>query len=661
MAEQEAHSHPRQNTQSPALDPDAVIERLATLAEQDVSEADFYRAVVTDLVQATAGLGAALWTTDADGLRLATQHQLSHSTEPTEAHRKHLEEALACRQCLVVHGGTDTSALEILCPWPIDENECGVLELVQKADISEAALAGQQRFVSVVADLLSAYHRNRHIEAAAEREEQWRQIDRFVQAIHQPLDLDATAYEVANEGRRLVGCDRLTVLVRRRGRWRVVAVSGSDTVNRRSSLIAQLELLARLIAAQQHAVWSGSEGDSPPPEFEQPLDDYHDASSARLVAVVPLSIRLPDSEDQESADSAPFGVLVFERFDQIEPEGMRERCDAVCRHSTGALHRCLANEEMPLRRLSRLLNRSRSVTRLRQQPWTIFALLAAISLILVLAMLPATLRVEATGTLQPRLQSHVFAPTDGVVERLMVREAGQLVSAGEALIQLRDPELQFETERVLGDLETARKQLAGMEAERLHTDRASRSDLREAAQRSAEEETLRKRIEGLQRQQAILLAREEKLSISSPIEGQVLTWDVEQLLQSRPVARGQILLTVADLQGPWQLELEIPDDQIADVTHAIQSEKPPLTVHFILATAPEVRYVATLENVAPATDVQGTHGPTVSAIACPLDQEVMRTLRPGASVVAKIDCGRRSLLYVLSRGLLRAIRTHVLF
>ena len=172
-----------------------------------------------------------------------------------------------------------------------------------------------------------------------------------------------------------------------------------------------------------------------------------------------------------------------------------------------------------------------------------------------------------------------------------MREAGQAVGAQEELIRLRDPELQFEAERVLGELETTRKQLAGIEAERLRTDRASRSDRREAAQQSAEEESLKKRIEGLQRQRAILKAREEKLSVRSPIEGQVLTWDVEQLLQSRPVARGQILMTVADLEGPWVLELEIPDDRIADVTEAIRSQEKSLTVRFILATSPEVRYV----------------------------------------------------------------------
>ena len=160
-------------------------------------------------------------------------------------------------------------------------------------------------------------------------------------------------------------------------------------------------------------------------------------------------------------------------------------------------------------------------------------------------------------------------------------------------------------ERVLGDLQTAKKQLAGLEAERLNADRLSRSDSREAALRSADEESLKKQIETLQRQRALLETRRDELSLRSPIDGHVMTWDAEQLLQSRPVARGQILLTVADLAGPWVVELEIPDDHIADVTAARQVEEESLNAHFILATAPEQRYQGDLKSLAPATDVRG--------------------------------------------------------
>lgn len=659
MAEHSPLDDSRRPTPSSDSGPDAVIQQLAVLAEEETSVEIFYQTLVSDLVEVTVGLGAALWIADGDRFRLAAQCQLSHSSAPSPVHGERLDETLSGRQVRTFRGDGDT--VEILCPWEIDSGECGILELRQKADLSERALAGQERFVSALADLIVVFLRNRQVARARQREEQWLQLDRFVQAIQEPLDVDATAFEIANEGRRLTDCDRLTVLIRRRNRWKAVAVSGSDTVNRRSSVIAHLELLARLVAVEQSAIWSGTSDDCFPSELEASLDDYHEISSARLVGIVPLSKRATDPEDEETINNEPFAVLVFERFDQVEPRDMRQRCDAVCRHSASALHRVLAFDEMPLHRLSRLLDRSRMVTRVRQQPWMLLVLFAAIGLIVALSLVPASLRVEATGTLQPHSRRHLFAPTDGVVEKLLVSEAGQIVAEGETLIQLRDPQLQFEMQRVLGDLETARKQLAGIEAERLHTDRASRGDMRDAAQRSADEESLKKLIEGLERQRSVLLAREKELSVQSPLAGQVLTWDVEQLLQSRPVARGQILMTVADLNGPWVLELEIPDDQIADVTEAMKSGEAPLTARFILATAPEVRYLGTLEQVAPATDVHGVEGPTVSAVVCPEDQGVMRTLRPGASVVAKIDCGRKSLLSVMLRGLFRAVRTHLLF
>lgn len=638
-----------------------MIARLAALAEQGPIESEFYGVLLRELVDATAGIGAALWTCEADGLRLAAQDHLSHSAEPTEDHRTRLEDALARGECRTFRSGdSGTEVLEILCPWRLDEDARGVLELCQTAQVSEAALAGQIRFVCIVADLVVSYRRNRRSADLGRREVQWREIDRFAQAVHRSSDLEMTAYEVANEGRRLVGCDRLAVVVRRRGRWTAVAVSGSDQVNRRAPVVAQLELLAGLVAAGRNPVWSGRDRAELPPELEKPLDDYHDLGSARLVAVLPLSAP-SGAEEDKTVCSEPFAVLVVEHFSQVDWEGTRDLCDAICRHSTSALEHALRHEEMPLRRLSGFLDRSRWVTCLRHQPVSVILTISAVAIVLILAMIPAELRVEATGTLQPRTRRHLFAPTDGVVERLLVRGAGQNVGLNEDLIVLRDPRLQFEMEGVRGELEAARKQLAGREAERLHTDRASRGDLREAALRSGEEASLRKQIEGLERQQALLDERREKLRIRSPMNGQLLTWEAEELLQSRPVSRGQVLLTVADLQGEWIVELEIPDDRIADVADAVRSMERAPTARFILATAPETRYLGAVEKVSPATDARGDRAPTVAAIVVPENQEAMRTFRPGASVVAKIDCGRHSLLYVLSRGLLRTIRSRILF
>ena len=85
--------------------------------------------------------------------------------------------------------------------------------------------------------------------------------------------------------------------------------------------------------------------------------------------------------------------------------------------------------------------------------------------------------------------------------------------------------------------------------------------------------------------------------MTSPIDGQILTWDVEpQLLESRPVQRGQVLLAVGDLAGPWQLELRLPDDHAGYVLEAEQTIDPKLDVDFLLATDPGTTYRGHVEK-----------------------------------------------------------------
>ena len=69
-------------------------------------------------------------------------------------------------------------------------------------------------------------------------------------------------------------------------------------------------------------------------------------------------------------------------------------------------------------------------------------------------------------------------------------------------------------------------------------------------QLAAEQEELRQLLASQQEQLAILRGQREKLTLRSPIDGEVLTWDLEQTLSDRPVQRGQLLLSVGDLDGP---------------------------------------------------------------------------------------------------------------
>ena len=60
------------------------------------------------------------------------------------------------------------------------------------------------------------------------------------------------------------------------------------------------------------------------------------------------------------------------------------------------------------------------------------------------------------------------------------------------------------------------------------------------------------------------------LEVRSPIKGTVLTWKLDERLEHRPVGQGQTLMQVADLKGPWQLELQMPEDRMGHITRRQQ-------------------------------------------------------------------------------------------
>ena len=75
---------------------------------------------------------------------------------------------------------------------------------------------------------------------------------------------------------------------------------------------------------------------------------------------------------------------------------------------------------------------------------------------------------------------------------------------------------------------------------------------------------------------------------------------------------------------------------------------------------PDHTYDARVRDVAMITDVIESAGPQVLVTAT-VDRAKLPRLRPGASVLAKIHCGRRSLGYVWLHDLWDAARTRVFF
>ena len=121
-----------------------------------------------------------------------------------------------------------------------------------------------------------------------------------------------------------------------------------------------------------------------------------------------------------------------------------------------------------------------------------------------------------------------------------------------------------------------------------------------------------------------------------------------------------MLLSIGDPAGPWELDLRVDDDRVGHVLDAGRTSERPLPVSFLLAMDPDHECAAELADMALNTDVLENDGPQVLVTAT-VDREALPRLRPGASVMAKIHCGRRSLGFVWLHDLWDAARTRLFF
>lgn len=129
----------------------------------------------------------------------------------------------------------------------------------------------------------------------------------------------------------------------------------------------------------------------------------------------------------------------------------------------------------------------------------------------------------------------------GVVVEVFVA-AGEIVKKGDKLLTLGNNDIAVQVEYVLGQRRTT---LARIQ----HLDRtlAGQTPLSQGewARITREKGELRRQVRALQAQYDRLQRLRSKLTVLSPVDGRVITLDVEKGLLSRPVSPGQILIELA--------------------------------------------------------------------------------------------------------------------
>jgi multidrug efflux pump subunit AcrA (membrane-fusion protein) len=646
-----------------------LLAHLGQLARSPLSPDELYGQLLAETVRALSARAGVVWLRSArETLSPAAQIKWPAADfAPIDARRAHdalLAAAAAAGHVVSIaplskyddaENPSDHSLLIAPVHVAIDADTATValLEIILRDDASPAAQRGYEQFLTAVTDIAAEYHSHRELARLRNDETYRQQLLDLSALVHRHIDLEPTAFAVANEGRRVIACDRLSVLVKSGSGCRLLAASGTSRVECRSVAARRLEELARLVRPLgEPAYYTDGQSDALPIVADT-LQQHAEESHARQIAVLPIArpdIGAVGVARPRSQRAMPLFVLIAEQFDARHGDLDRDRVVEVGQVCATALDNAWQIDQLPLRSLLRPLSVAKQSIAAHFTRWMLVATCAAAALA-ALVVIPADFLITAPGTLQPVVRHDVFAPRSGLVDEVLVTH-GADVTAGQPLVKLRDPQLELDLKKVSGEIETVTRQLDAARATK------SSRDVRDGPaadiyRLSSSEREFEQQLTNLQQEQTLLLHERDNLIVKSPIAGRVLTWDVGNRLVARPVERGEVLVTVADLSADWQLDLDVADDRIGHIAAARAAIQRDLPARFRLHSddtphTGRIKEVSTTADLNPNNKSRTT--PTIRATVAfdksQLSDAEQRELRPGITAQAEIECGRRSLGYV---------------
>ena len=672
----------------------SLVEEIAGLARQNLAPGQFYEQFLNRLVSALAAIGGVVWTAGENN-QLALQYQMNlqhtgllESESKQQQHSRLLYKVLnnpdvVAGNGLIIppHSGfgeeeaaNATGCLLVFGPLRTDLEMVGLVEVFARPDVAVEIQQGYLRFLLQMCELATDFLKSHQLRHFSDRQVLWARLEDFTRGVHASLDPMEAAYTIANEARRLIECDRVSVALRKGNRCTIEAVSGQDVFDKRSNTVRLLGRLASAVVATGEPVWYAGDTRDLAPQVEDAVQEYVDDAHSKMIAVLPLGRPKPDHEaDQEDKDHVEeaVGALIVEQIEdnRVAP-AMAQRIDVVCKHSSIALANAMEHQSLFLMPVWRTIGKSKFLVQARTLPKTVLVVVGVVVLLLALFLVPADFDLHAKGTLEPVNRSDIYANVDGQVAKFGKDAEGKpieqrsWVKKGQLLVRLSSPTLEKEKASIEGDRATQSTLVADLE-HRLATGGVTMKP-EEHARLMGQLTEAKEKLNSLEHQAEVFKAQTDALEVHSPIDGQVVTWDLKNRLEGRPVKKGDFLLRVADTKGPWRLELNMTDDRMGHIArqeNLVRTTKDPnLKVTYTLETRAGAQHEGTVEEIALVANPEKEEG-NVVVIRVKINKDDIDPADrlAGAGVAGKVHCGRRSLGYVWFHDLFEFIQTKVFF
>lgn len=696
------NDNPTGNADDPERRPnrkiDQAFEEVAKLSGLDIPPAQFFQDFLKIALAGIEAPAGAVWLRNPQGfLQLQCQERiddvgLDRHKNGRQSHNELLRQAFQTAKPILLEPFGSTGILEgipagnptdfvcFLAPILLDEKTAvGLLEVWQEPRWDARMKRVFLQYVVQMAGYASTYVRNQQSRQTLNQEQLWTQLEAFAVTIHSTLDPTIAAYHVANEGRRLIGCDRVSVAIREGKKARIEAVSGSDVVEKRSSQIKLMRSLCEAVFQwDEKLVYRGVKDEGLPPKVHDALDAYLAESQSKLLVINPL--RDPRERDKDTKEYRPGksrSALVMESYDPpAQPEPLFARLEVISRHASSALYNAAEMNRIPGSWIWKPILALQEGLGGKARFWTLFTVFIVTTIVLGLIVVPYPLKLDASGTMMPAEYHLIYSPSEATIQSFSV-EPRSKVTKNQPLVEMYDTVLERKLNELLSKLDAAQTQVIILEnviKQNQNPAETPRFELQLNQYRADINGYLRE-LESIRKHHNADITRPGRFSLVTPQlesrtrerepQWQVLTGHDFREKRGATVKPSDPILQIGEVNNHWELHMKIPQKHVGQLRRAFGKDPAPddyLEVDLKPKNRPEESYKGILRwrdiamEAIPNRDAHNETEPIVVAYVqltegVPAEMQIPREyLLAGVEVTARIRCGLHSSGYSLFYG-----------
>ena len=679
------------------------VEQLASLSGSNMPPGEFYEELLRkglDGIDAPAG---AVWIKSPQGfLQQQCQSNLGNiglddRPDGRQSHQQLLRFAFTQGKPGLIgprqradgdkEAGNPTDFTLALAPILNEDNQpLGIIEIFQKSNWHPQDLI---TYTIQMAGYASGYLRNTSNAKTAGQEQAWTQLETFSRQVHATLNPTEVSYIVANEGRRLIGCDRISVGIRHGTKVAVEAVSGADIVEKASTHIRRMrDLMDAVVKWGEKLVYRGTRDETLPPKVLAALDEYLIEQSPKLLEVLPIRDEREKPKEKEIAKPVR-SVVLMEMFDPPAQTGpLEQKLEVVSAHAVAALYNAAELKAVPLKPLWWPLMRVQQGLGGKTRFWLAFSAVLAVLVIGALVFLPYQLKLDSKGKLAPLDRHYVFSHSDtGRIMEFKVRPNDEVLPGAPVAILFKQEWAQeiVSRQKQLEGLDNLIRQL-GTSSEGLSpADKGTRE--RDMAAKKIERRKIVEELEIFERVYKCDLTRPGYFFVSAPEtppsksngrpRWRIITPDFREEMTNKTVQNTDPILRVGNVDGGWEVVLKIPQKHVGQLLRAYKDTGEDfLWVDVLVTSAPTPGYKGkgklyrrdVSAQAVPNQDDQNETEPVVYAYVRINTEDIPKEdhideglLVTDVEVHTKVLCGNHSLGYSLFYGVWEFLYEKVIF